>query len=129
MKNEEKSAVVASSEKRRSAPMKLKLVFTIVERGKLEFYADMLQNFEVNAQFFIAAKGTHIGNKVDVIGLADEDKGVIVSVIRSDRAKAAMEMLDEKFTTVKNGKGIAFTVPMSSTIGVAMYQFLCNAEK
>ena len=37
-----------------------------------------------------------------------------------------MSMLDEKFKTVKNGKGIAYTVPMSSTIGVLIYQFLSN---
>ena len=34
--------------------------------------------------------------------------------------------LDEKFKTVKGGKGIAYTVPMTSTIGVAIYQFLAN---
>lgn len=129
MNSEEKSNIASSPEKKSSAPMKLKLLFTIVERGKLEFYADMLQNFEVNAQFFLAAQGTHVGNRADLMGLAERDKGVIVSVIRSDRVKAAMEMLEEKFRTVRNGKGIAFTVPMSSTIGVAMYQFLCNAGK
>ena len=34
--------------------------------------------------------------------------------------------LEEKFKTVKGGKGIAYTVPMTSTIGVAIYQFLSN---
>jgi ATP-dependent Clp protease protease subunit len=38
----------------------------------------------------------------------------------------ALEALEEKFNTIKNGKGIAYTVPMTSTIGVAIYQFLCN---
>ena len=32
----------------------------------------------------------------------------------------------EKFRTVKGGKGIAYTVPMTSVIGVAIYQFLSN---
>jgi hypothetical protein len=34
----------------------------------------------------------------------------------------------EKFRTVKGGKGIAYTVPISSTIGVAIYQFLSNTS-
>ena len=38
----------------------------------------------------------------------------------------ALSELDEKFRTVKGGKGIAYTVPMTSTIGVAIYQFLSN---
>ena len=40
--------------------------------------------------------------------------------------KAALAKLEEKFNTIKNGKGIAYTVPMTSTIGVAIYQFLSN---
>ena len=34
--------------------------------------------------------------------------------------------LEEKFETIRNGKGVAFTVPLSSVIGVSMYQFLSN---
>jgi len=30
------------------------------------------------------------------------------------------------FKTMKNGKGIAFTVPMTSVIGVSIYGFLSN---
>ena len=37
-----------------------------------------------------------------------------------------MNLLEEKFETIRNGKGIAFAVPMSSVIGVNLYQFLSN---
>ena len=37
--------------------------------------------------------------------------------------------LNEKFNTIKKGKGIAFTVPFSSMIGVAAYGFLSNNLK
>ena len=37
-----------------------------------------------------------------------------------------LQMLEEKFQTIKHGKGIAFTIPMSSVIGVAIYRFLSN---
>ena len=37
-----------------------------------------------------------------------------------------MQGLENKFHTLKNGKGIAFTIPMSSVIGVAIYRFLSN---
>ena len=32
----------------------------------------------------------------------------------------------EKFEKIKNGKGIAYTIPMKSIIGVSIYQFLSN---
>ena len=53
-------------------------------------------------------------------------KAVILSVIREDRVEAAIHCLEEKFETIKNGKGIAFAVPLSSVIGVNLYQFLSN---
>ena len=39
---------------------------------------------------------------------------------------AALEGLSRKFRTIKNGKGIAYTIPMTGTIGVAIYRFLSN---
>ncbi|MBQ9117349.1 MAG: hypothetical protein IJY04_10020, partial [Clostridia bacterium] len=83
-------------------------------------------NFEVNMQLALAASGTASTEVLEMIGLSDSEKGVIISVIRDDMAKLALRGLEEKFATIKNGKGIAYTVPVSSTIGVAIYQFLAN---
>ena len=112
-----------------SAPQKMKLLITVVNREKSEFFVDLLQNFEVNMQMILAASGTADASTLSYLGLAESEKSVILSVIREDRVKDAMNALDERFKTVKNGKGIAYTVPMTSTIGVAIYQFLCNSQK
>ena len=112
-----------------TAPQKMKLLFTVVNRSKAEFYVDLLQNFEVNLQTVLSANGTASTETLQYLGLSDSEKSVILSVIREDRVKDAMNALDEKFKTVKNGKGIAYTVPMTSTIGVAIYQFLSNSVR
>lgn len=104
------------------------ILFTIVNRKKGDFYADLLQSFEVNLQLILSAQGTADREAMTLLGLTDSDKAVIISIIRRDKTKEAMAMLDEKFRTVKNGKGIAYTVPMSSTIGVLIYQFLSNKK-
>lgn len=109
-----------------TAPKKLMLLFTIVNRNKAEFYADVLQKFEINMQLILAANGTADTKIQSLLGLTDLEKSVIISVIRRDKSRAALSELDEKFRTVKGGKGIAYTVPMTSTIGVAIYQFLSN---
>jgi len=111
------------------APHKLKLIFTVVDRRKTEFYADILQGFEVNMQLALTAKGTAKTEMLELLGLADSDKSVIISIIRDDRATEALSALEEKFRTIKNGKGIAFTVPMTETVGVAIYQFLANLPR
>ena len=66
---------------------------------------------------------------MNMLGLVNSEKTVIFSVIREDLVKAALSTLEEKFRTIKNGKGIAYVVPMTSVIGVAIYQFLCNTSK
>lgn len=109
-----------------TAPKKLMLLFTIVNRNKAEFYVDVLQKFEINMQLVIAANGTANNDIQSLLGLTDLSKSIIISIVRNDKAKAALTELDEKFKTVKGGKGIAYTVPMTSTIGVAIYQFLSN---
>ena len=107
-------------------PPKLKLLFTIVNREKAELYADLLQSFDVNMQMYMSAQGTANRELLDLLGLSKTDKAVIVSVIREDKCKAALSFLEGKFKTIKNGKGIAYTVPMTGVIGVAIYQFLAN---
>ena len=108
-----------------SAIKKLKLLFTVVDRPKSEFYLDVLSELEVNCQIVTGGKGTATSDMVDLLGL-NPQKAVIVSVIREDMTDQIMKVLEEKFRTIRNGKGIAFAVPLSSVIGVNMYRFLSN---
>lgn len=111
-----------------SAPDKMKLLFTVVNRNKTEFYIDLLGNYEVNLQMILNGHGTAEAKHLEMLGLSDADKAVIISVIRDDKIADALNALEEKFRTVKGGKGIAYTVPMKSTVGVAIYQFLSNKK-
>ncbi len=114
---------------KKTAPQKLKLLITIVNRDKADFYMDLLQSFEVNAQFCALGRGTAGSDLLHVMGLEDNGKAVIFSVIREDRANEALAALADRFATIKKGKGIAYTVPMSGMIGVSLYRFFCNNRK
>ena len=109
-----------------TAPQKLKLLFTIVNRSKAEFYMDLLQGFDINLQLSLFGNGTASTETLRYLGLSDSEKAVIVSVIKESKVKEALSLLEDKFSTIKNGKGIAYTVPMTGTVGVAIYQFLSN---
>ena len=102
---------------------KLKLLFTVVDRPKAEFYQDVLSQFEVNCQMIMPGLGTAKSELIDMLGL-NIHKAVLLSVVREDRMNEVMKCLEGKFTTIKNGKGFAFAVPLSSVIGVNTYQFL-----
>ncbi len=105
---------------------KLKLLITIVNRNKAEYYLDLLQSQEINMQLVSLGKGTADSQTLRYLGLAESEKVIIFSIIREDKIPSTLELLNQKFTTIKNGKGIAYTISLSSVIGVAIYQFLSN---
>ena len=108
-----------------SAIKKLKLLFTVVDRQKGEFYLDVISQFDVNCQLVMGGLGTATSELVELLGL-EPHKAVIFSVVREDKTEAIMNTLEDKFATIRNGKGIAFAIPLSSVIGVNMYRFLSN---
>lgn len=105
---------------------RLMLMVTIVNRSKADFYMDLIQSFQVNMQLAVPAQGTANEQIRNLLGLADTDKTVIFSVIREDESTGALRAIEEKFNTIKNGKGIAYTVPLTSVIGVSIFGFLSN---
>ncbi len=109
-----------------TAPRKLKLLVTIVNREKAEFYLDLLESCEINFQIAMLGEGTAPTEMLDLLGLSNNEKAVILSVIQESKAHEALAMLDDRFDKIKNGKGIAFTLPLTGTIGVAVYRFLSN---
>ncbi len=108
-----------------SAIKKLKLLFTVVDRNKGEFYLDVISQYSANCQLVLPGTGTAASDIVELLGL-NLHKAVVLSVVREDLVDTIMNTLEDKFTTIKNGKGIAFAVPLSSVIGVNMYQFLSD---
>ena len=64
-----------------SAIKKLKVLFTVVDRNKAEFYMDVISQFEVNCQMQLQGLGTATSEIVDLLGL-NIHKAVILSVVR-----------------------------------------------
>ena len=111
------------------APEKLELLITIVEQERGIYYNSLIRSFSSNFQIVVPAKGTAASELLDLLGLAATDKTAIFSVVRADRIKGLMETLEEKFRTVRGGKGIAVAVPLTSIIGTLAYGFLANDRK
>ena len=111
-----------------SAIKKLKLLFTVVDRQKGEFYLDVISQFDVNCQLAMGGLGTATSELVELLGL-EPHKAVILSVVREDMVDTIMNTLEEKFATIRNGTGISFAVPLSSVIGVNLYRFLSDRRE
>lgn len=105
---------------------KLELLITVVNRQKTDYYLDLIQSFEVNMQMAVRAHGTATKQTLHLLGLEDTPKSVIFSVIKEDKLQNALATLGNKFQTIRNGAGVAYTVPLTSVIGVAIFGFLSN---
>lgn len=109
------------------APKKLKILVTIIDRVKVDFYVSNLEGFGANVQEIIYASGTT--PRKDILGIKVSEKAVLLSVVREDKIKEILATYEDKYFQTKNGKGIAFTVPIKSMIGVMLYQFLADIER
>ena len=119
----------SSATSQKVASNRLELLISIVPRTKAEFFADLIQSFDVNMQMLVKAEGTASEEMLHLIGFADTKKAVIFSLIKEEKVQDALHSLERKFKTIKEGKGVACTVPLTSLIGVAVYGFLTNNER
>ena len=122
-----KKAVKTAVQKAKQAPNtvtsnRLELLVTVVGRSKAEYYEDLILSFDVNMQVPALANE----KMLSLLGLSDNEKSVIFSVIQQEKIPKAVRMLEEKFKTIKGGKGIAYTIPLSSLIGKLIFGFLSN---
>ena len=111
------------------APNRLVLLVTVVNKGKGTFFADLLQNYGVNLQMSFVGTGTAHSDLLELLKLKDARRSVIFSVLRAELADTVLAELEERFQSVNNGTGIAFTLPMSSVIGKLSYGFLSNEPR
>ena len=114
------------NEKKNVSSNALMLLITVVNRSKAEFYADLISSLGANMQFVTFGEGTADATMLSIMGLQDSEKALIFSVIRQDRQDMILRTIDEKFRSIRNGKGIAYTVPFSSIIGASVYNFLAD---
>ena len=105
---------------------KLKILVTVVGRAKADFYMDHIQSFGANVQMVIFGRGTAPKEFLAAMGLTDSDRAIILSIIGENNLRNALDSLGEKFKTIQGGKGIAYTIPMSSVIGKSIFNFLSD---
>ena len=135
-KNKQKSSVknikITSkknkAQKNKVSVGKLKTLITIIPRNKVEFYEDIIQSHGANMQMTLFGKGTANSSMLSqkALDFVGSEKAIILSVLKEEFIEKTIETLEEKFKTVRNGKGIAFTIPLSSIIGASAYSFLAD---
>ena len=114
---------------KRYSPVRLELLITIVDRDKGMFFSDFVQDYDVNMSMTVAAQGTAPTKVLEYLGLNDNRRSVVFSIVREDRLKELLPALEEKLRAFKGGKGISIAVPLSSVIGTSLFGFLSNERR
>ena len=113
---------------RNIAPIKLEMLMAIVHNEKAAYYSSIIQSHQANLQFSMAAKGTtHL--VLSYLGITEEPKTLLISLVRADQAPKLIELLDGTFKKGRNYKGIAYTIRLTSVIGTLVYGFLANDKR
>ena len=106
----------------------LNLLLTIVDRGKGDAVAKLLQQEGVMIQYIALGTGTAHKGLLALLGLKDTAKDVVASFVRSGVEKRAMRRLNHALEIDLPGRGIAFAVPLGSVGGVQAIHYLMGAD-
>ena len=105
---------------------KLSMFITIVNRGQGNFVLKLFESEGANAQFVQYGQGTAQKEIRDILGIEDNSKEIIISLISQDKIDSAKRELEAFFKVSKRNRGIGFSIPMTSLIGMKFYQFLVD---
>ena len=105
---------------------KLSMFITIVNRGQGNYVLKLFEQEGANAQFVQLGEGTAQKEVRDILGIEDNGKEIIISLIPNERVEGAKNELEAFFKINKRNRGIGFSIPMTSLIGMKVYQFLTD---
>lgn len=103
---------------------KLLLLIVVVDISVSKNVEKLLQNLGSSMQFTHNGRGTASKEILNVLGVVDNSKGVVNAVINEDLFDDIKKELSIFFAASKKNRGIAFTIPFSSVVGVRIYKYL-----
>ena len=105
---------------------KLKLLCVIVHRNQANFYIDSFTNLGVSEVYDVFGEGTAPKDIDTIVGTNDSDKSLVMCLVKESLLNKCLEIINGRFLLSKQAKGIAFTIPIKSMVGVIMYRYLAN---
>jgi len=108
----------------------IKCMLVIVDRGKGDPIVKYLRDQNVMCSFILPGHGTASGQWVNLLGIGDIKKDVVISVLDKTRVGVIFEGLGERFGIRSAGHGVAFTVAINSIGGKRLLNYcLGNVEE
>lgn len=103
---------------------KLKLLIVIVDRKIVDKVAETISKHGGSFLHIFLGKGTAKNDLLNLLGLGETQKGVILSSLQESELEKVFSELKYDYKFDKPGSGIAFTIPISSVGGPASLKIL-----
>ncbi len=109
----------------KKAPKKgVKLLISIVDRGKGEGVVRLLERHGSLFHTIVLGRGTARKNLLDYLGLGETEKDLVLSGVSEINATEVVTYLTHAMQFDSPGRGIAFTLPISSVSGRRALDYL-----
>lgn len=108
---------------------KLFLLIVIVDHGVSDVFIEYFKTLEVNFELQIIASGTVKEEIRNLLVLYEVKKDVLVSVIQEEKLPQAFNYIETRFKLSPKHKGIAFSIKITSVIGLSVYKILSNTHQ
>ena len=106
---------------------KLSMFITIVNKGQGNYVLKLFESEGANAQFIQHGEGTARKEIRDILGIEDNSKEIVISLVKDEKIPEIKNELEAFFKISKRNRGIGFSIPMTSLIGMKVYQFLTDS--
>lgn len=106
----------------------MKLLVTIITRGKGEEIASLVSKYKVNYSIIMLGAGTATSSMLDYFSLANTDKDVVFSLIDESDEETVLKQLDIDFDFSRKPIGMAFTVDLTSMNRLAYQKLMAKGE-
>lgn len=100
--------------------------FAIVNQGNANAIVEIFKKAGSSLQLIQMGRGTATKQIRDILGIEDNQKEIVISLIREEKMKEVTTELSAYFAASKRTKGVGFSVKLTGLMGITMYQFLAN---
>lgn len=106
---------------------RIKLIVTITRRGVGSKMVDYYKRNQLHYDFICLGVGTATSDILDYLGLEETEKDVVLTMAPESKIPSVLKGITNHFHLTKPGKGIVFTIPLSS-VSARVPQILCKPE-
>lgn len=111
-------------EKNKCRVNRIKLLFTIVDRGLGDEVVESYRESGVTFNMVSPGYGAAGSDIMDCLGLTDSERDIILSVVTEEKVTGVMNKIQYKYDLDEQGNGIIFALPITGVSGPLALRYI-----